>query len=476
MCDGMACVPGTIEKWKDVPCGINIITKDVSVCQSIRDTMGNAGSSFINKANTMCNCLPRILWLIKARIFDTIFTASGSLKVESDLVTEMVRLQTCFLDREFEIKDNRDEVYEKELTSQDGWVVFTAPEITLATYAELALAVSPCMTGVACSPVAVAAFFKRYVTSAMFTMGIQIGQLLLDWMKIFGTFKTKVSTITAAAKTIATAVTTIPAKVETTKKTVCQKQLCKGPGVTAFLNKVAKATTAAQSLQNIREAAEKATKAIPELISIVDKAIVLTKDVPDSKFFMDLVKSGAISKVDDMLESIQIARKLPESIQEIQDIIAPVQELVSKYENLAITVATAIKDVTSFSWTPYTKELQADSSGKLRGALTGVQNTVQLQLGESLGDLTAAMKDLRHALDTLPIKKTKIDYDTGVTYYKRWSSISVDAPCAKESKSNFEIGGFKTSYSYPSFYSCEYGPQDISWPPHFIPYLKIKLY
>lgn len=91
---------GPVEKWTDAPCGINIITKTVSVCQSIRDVLGKAGSSFIDKSNTYCNCLPQMLWLVNSGRYDSAFRPDGLLKVESDVVTNVIRLQTVSIPRE----------------------------------------------------------------------------------------------------------------------------------------------------------------------------------------------------------------------------------------------------------------------------------------------------------------------------------------------------------------------------------------
>lgn len=88
---------GTVEKSVNVPCGISIETKKVSLCQSVRDSLGNTGSNFINKAGAMCNCIPKVLSLIKAGIYHTLFSASGSLDVDSSLVTEMIQLQNVSL-------------------------------------------------------------------------------------------------------------------------------------------------------------------------------------------------------------------------------------------------------------------------------------------------------------------------------------------------------------------------------------------
>ncbi|KAL2681409.1 hypothetical protein Neosp_009020 [[Neocosmospora] mangrovei] len=64
-----------------------------------------------------------MLWLVNSGRPD------GLLKVESDVVTNVIRLQNCFLEKELGVKDNRAEVYAEKLTPKDGWLVFTAPEV-----------------------------------------------------------------------------------------------------------------------------------------------------------------------------------------------------------------------------------------------------------------------------------------------------------------------------------------------------------
>lgn len=210
------------------------------------------------------------------------------------------------------------------------------------------------------------------------------------------------------------------------------------------------------------------------MISVVDKTIGVAKKVPGSSFFTDLVKSGSFTKVDDMLESFQIVKDLPDSVAELEDIISPVEGLVSNYEALATNTLAAVESVVSFTWDAYAKELKKDSSGKLKKGLIEMQKTFITELLPPIRDLKADIKGLKDVLATSPVKKGKFKFKAGVADYQRWTTLSMDAPCAKESKSNFEIGGYKTSFSYPKFYSCEYGPQDIPWPNHYVPYIKFK--
>ncbi|KPM42097.1 hypothetical protein AK830_g4474 [Neonectria ditissima] len=473
LCDGTTCVPGTVTKTVNVPCGISIVTKDVSLCQSVRDSLGNSGSEFINKAGAMCNCIPKLLNFIKAAFWQVVL--GGSLDVDTSVVTEMVRLQNCVLSEGLDIQDNRDEVYAEKLTSKDGWIVFHAAEITLATYAEMVLAVSPCLTGVACKPTAVASFFKRYVKDSAVSLALQVAKMLSGWNDTFGKLKITVTAVSDSATSFATNLAPVPGKVQTVKGKICQSKRCAGPGVSAFMKKVSTAITTAQSLQSIQEAAGVAAKAAPEMISVVDKTIAVTKNVPTSKYLMGLITSGALTKIEDVLQSFQIVEDLPNSVAELEDIISPIETLVSNYESLGKNALAAVKGVVSFSWDAYAKELKVDPSGKLREGLLEIQKTFKAKLLPLLSDLNADIKDLKDVLATSPVKKGEFQFKAGVADYQRWMSVSMDAPCAKQVKSNFELGGYKTSYAYPSFYSCEYGPQNIQWPNHFVPYIKFTL-
>lgn len=53
---------GTREKWIDVPCGINIKTRDVGLCDAVQSEL-QVNLDLLNKAAAMCDCIPKALAL-----------------------------------------------------------------------------------------------------------------------------------------------------------------------------------------------------------------------------------------------------------------------------------------------------------------------------------------------------------------------------------------------------------------------------
>ncbi|KAF4461867.1 hypothetical protein FALBO_11326 [Fusarium albosuccineum] len=430
MCDGWTCTPGTNTKWIDVPCGITVITKRMDLCQSVRDTLGSAASDFINKASAMCSCIPRAFEMIGTGLLDSISTKGGLANIDSKLITELVQLQKCIVDNGFGIKDDKYDVVAKDLTSKDGWVVLRAAELS---------------------------------------------EVLLGWIDIFGRIKTKVAGIADAAENLVVRLESVPGKVEAIEKKNCQNKACVGPGASDFVKKVAKAVATVQSLRNIRKAADTAANAVPKLVDRAEMIIKVADSIPGEDFIIKLITSGSLTKIDDIIEAIQITKELPKAAAELQAIISPIGELASGYQTFSADALKVIEEVISVSWEDYRKEFEADVSGQLQAGLTEIQTLVRTELDEPLRNLMTAIKDLTDVLDLFPIKDGLFELDTGVSSYKRWSAITMDVPCTKAGRANFEISGFKTSFDYPKFYSCQYGPKRIPWPNHHIPYIKFRI-
>ncbi|KAM5343344.1 hypothetical protein ACJ41O_014310 [Fusarium nematophilum] len=97
MCDGSTCVPGTVEKWVDIPCSITVITEKRGLCQAVRDSVGNVGSQFVDKSGAMRSCVPKAFSMIKAGLFQSVSTVGGLLNIDQKLVTEIIRLQKVSL-------------------------------------------------------------------------------------------------------------------------------------------------------------------------------------------------------------------------------------------------------------------------------------------------------------------------------------------------------------------------------------------
>jgi len=82
MCDGWTCVAGTRETWIETPCGINIATTDIDLCDLVR--RGMPGGQIVEKTEAICNCLPQALQQVPE--------IAASIGREGDLTAAMTAL------------------------------------------------------------------------------------------------------------------------------------------------------------------------------------------------------------------------------------------------------------------------------------------------------------------------------------------------------------------------------------------------
>ncbi|KAM0205516.1 hypothetical protein ACHAQI_009076 [Fusarium lateritium] len=474
LCDGETCVPGTVEKMVDIPCGIDIITAKRGVCQAVRDSLGNIGNEFIDKSGAMCGCVPKAFGLIKEGILGGLSTVGGVLNIDSVLITEVIRLQKCIIDKKLGVKDDREEVIKTELTPGGGWVVLRAKEIDIATYAEMVAAIGPCLSGI-CDPTNISYFFKRYLKDTATQFGLQLATMLYEWIKVFEKMKTIVDAIGSSSKTVTTNIASVSSKVKIAQKSACTGKLCVGIGVSGFNKKVANAIATTQALLNMQQAAADSAKNALAMVERTKKVIKVSESIPDSSFFIKLIKSGKLSKLEDIGQAIQLTTELPQAVAQLGGLLSPISELATGYEPLSKKALAAVEEVIAYSWSKYAKELQADSSGNLKKRLVEIQTLFKTQLQKPLKDINTGVSNLQVLTESSPVKPGNFHYDSGIVSYNRWTELSMDVPCMKKARSKFELSGFKTFYDSRQFYSCKFGPQQIPWPDHHIPYIKFRV-
>ncbi|XEV01194.1 hypothetical protein FSHL1_006481 [Fusarium sambucinum] len=474
LCDGETCVPGTIEKMVNLPCGINIMTEKRGVCQAVRDTLGNIGNEFIDKSGAMCGCVPKVFSLIKSGIWDRIGTVAGLLNIDSVIITEVIRLQKCIIDKKLGVKDDRDEVIEEQLTPEGGWVVLRAKEIDIATYAEMVAAISPCLSGI-CDPTNISYFFTRYLKDTATQFGLQHPKMLLEWIKLFEKLNSVVVAINSSSKTVATNVAIVSNKVRTTQKATCTGKLCVGAGISTFNKKVANAIASTQALMNMQNAASDSAKNALVMVERTKRVIKTSESIPQASFFVNLIQSGKLSKLEDIGQAIQLTTDLPEAVAELRGLLSPIADLATGFKPLSEKALAAIEEVIAYPWNKHAKELQADSSGNLKKGLVEIQSLFKTQLQKPLKDVNTGVSNLQVLAESSPVKPGNFQYDSGIVSYNRWTELAMDVPCMKKARSKFELSGFKTFYDSRQFYSCKFGPQQIPWPDHYIPYIKFRV-
>ncbi|CAI4214130.1 unnamed protein product [Parascedosporium putredinis] len=457
-CKGWTCAPGTRETWIDTPCGLTITTKKLDICQTVRGAMGNVGKQYINTIGAVCNCLPKFFEMAGRDLFKSVSSGSALTGAASAMIGEIMQLQKCAIDNGFNVKDNKEEVMRGDLASTDGWTVIQATEIDLATYGELAAAIGACVLG-SCDTIGT--FFVRYLEKSKEVMEKQITTALNQWINVFDKIEEQIKKIGASVEVLVSRLDGLPAKIKAIEEKACKSGNCVVGEVTSFMQQDAawrrtkltkRPKTSIRSrrrypnLQRRKKAATDGAAAVESMIDITRATIEVAKSIPDSETIIQLIVSGQITEIQDIIESIKITKDVAKS-------------------SSAIVEGLLAKDWSNVG----------SLSPPVAAGLQEIQDLLRTEISEPLRDVTNTLQGLGAVLNAFPIKDGRFSFKSGVSSYRRWSTVSMSVPCSRQKTQRYEISGFKGSFSYPEFYSCPYGPKELPWPNHHIPYFKFKV-
>lgn len=198
--------------------------------------MGNVGQQFITKASAVCSCLPQALEMLGKDLFKSVQNGLDFSAAVSTMIKDIVKLQKCMIDNGFKVQDNKAEIIAKDLSPAGGWTVIPAAEIDLASYGELAAAISPCFIG-ACQPDLIRSFFTNYLTKSKELMADKIVVVLKEWTNIFAMVEKKIESIGDATENLFLQVKMVPDKIEEIEDEVCKDDACLGPVISEYFQK-----------------------------------------------------------------------------------------------------------------------------------------------------------------------------------------------------------------------------------------------
>ncbi|KAH7357353.1 hypothetical protein BKA66DRAFT_574514 [Pyrenochaeta sp. MPI-SDFR-AT-0127] len=468
-CDGWTCVPGTDETTIEVPCELEIKYQRIDICQAVRNGLGHLGSEVMTKTEAMCACGPEAIKLVSDGLFDAVNRGADISAGVLEFVGSLIKVQKCFIDRGFNVQETKEELRSTgALSKADGWIVFEAAEIDLSTYGELVAAVAPCIVG-SCNPLS---FFTNYLTRTQEVMGDQVEKILTNWSTIFSTILSSARGIEYAIKDLGQHLLGLPDKIEEIRQRVCDKDACLGPAIASFLQKISDAIATTKAVEEVEGAISDVTEDIPKMIESVNTVIEAAKITPDLEYLLQIARN--FSQIEDILEAVQVAQKLPKLGEELQKDVSTIIEFVTTFGARANHTVTLFQDLLSSSWESVPLEFTTDSSGTVRAGMVEIQNLISEEINEPLQNVTNAFQTMENALSELPFRNGHFSSKAGVASYSRWNNFNLDMPCSTTGYQEFSFAGLQKKIPYPKFYACNYNGK-ITWPNHHIPYIKFRV-
>ncbi|KAK4223387.1 hypothetical protein QBC38DRAFT_459392 [Podospora fimiseda] len=258
-------------------------------------------------------------------------------------------------------------------------------------------------------------FFTNYLTKSKELMADKLVMVFNNWINIFAKVENRIKDIRTATENLFAQLKAVPDKIEEIEDKVCTNDTCQGPVISEYFKKVSETIATIQTFHEVQNATETIIEVIPKATALIESTIEVAEGIPDVTYFLELIES-------------------------------------------------------------YPLEFTTDSSGNVRAGLTEIQALIETNVLIPFRNVTDSIRALEDVLDTLPIKEGKFDLKAGVASYRRWSTVSMDLPCTRQARQEYTVAGvYKGSFDYPEFYSCKYGPKELPWANHHVPYFKFRI-
>ncbi|KAI1034886.1 hypothetical protein LB505_011564 [Fusarium chuoi] len=237
MCDAWRCVPGWIDTTKQVITGLQVLTKKVNLCDTVRKILGQfQGDSFIKSSDAICQCFPRIGELSATsgfKSFDQGVLSTADLKD----VSQVVKVQKCMNDSGFKTADDRDKVRKTlQFMTKPKVLIIEGPEINEDSYSKLMAISKSCKPGSSCTGMQIQETISSLFTPYMADIARQFREgLFVPWVPFLQDLLLISNDFNLASQNLGSPFISFRSRFDYATQTSCvELGSCDGPAVSSF--------------------------------------------------------------------------------------------------------------------------------------------------------------------------------------------------------------------------------------------------
>ncbi|KAH7207135.1 hypothetical protein DER44DRAFT_810739 [Fusarium oxysporum] len=450
-CDVMTCVSGYDISTKRVPTGLKVVTKQVDLCQTVRNVLGQSeGDNFIKSSEAICKCFPRLQQLS--------FTTQAK---------SIIR-----------------ELYPRRMQS-NGWsdamnsikaqgTPIKAFEMDVPMYAKIITGMKSCEKGSCNSTQIIEAV--QYVFSR-FRNDIEGGfkGVLSNWGILTSMNATSVEQRDALSN-LMSYVSLAQAQVESINASCEKLGSCKGPVVSSFMEQVNSNIAAASYLGNLRFPADLGGK-LNNLLKRQANASSQARDLLDEAATVALFKNGKVKTVKDLFQLLPMAKRVKDLSNDIKTQLDPFKEFLPNNLTFAISTVKEENKLRSMSFDEIELELNVSEKEENREVLEKLEAMQELIFknydGDYLFRVISSIGSIQGQLSYLSAMNGKFVIETDIVTFEQWSKLPTMAmPCSKTMDKTYKDSGFKEVFSYPEYSKCTVDGMTAKFPDLQIGYFR----
>lgn len=357
--------------------------------------------------------------------------------------------------------------------------MLTVAQFELPTFRAMIAVIHPCRVTGVCDSKLIHLVFNNYLLASYRTLLIPIVPILNRWRDDLRLLEDYTGYVINQSSNVTEAFYDIESTLNNYRHYICgELNYCEGNRfhINKFMGNVDNMLSMTWSLMQARQPLGSYKTRVTSLMGDVNTLRSNWAKVPTADEMVSRIKNNEIKVTKDVFKFMPVVQGMPTTAKKVSTELGPLKsftsELLAESENLHNLITSMLE----IDWErDHQEEFGNDQYGVyVRNGLISIQGNINNALAEAIKVYFWLIRGVDYKFKDFTLTNGRWRMETGTTPYQRWTTLHMDMPCTKMTKTPYKSKGLsKTSNSHRVYWKCPFGPHDTHYPMVHIPYVKM---
>ncbi|KAI8716641.1 hypothetical protein NCS52_00958300 [Fusarium sp. LHS14.1] len=469
-CPRTTCVKGKDTFTKNVATSLQITYVKINVCNKIRQVLGKAlGDKFLKARDPICNYFQKLRTLNNQGKFTS--SSLGNFDLANKGYLEQAQdLQKLWLPLPLQY-------FLANLAN--GWAVGLGADLEIATFRAMIMIIHPCRVSGVCDSNLIHTVFKNYLFATYRNLLVPIMPITIRWRDALTGLEKSTGYVVNQTSNVTEAFYDIESTLNNYRYYICSElNYCEGNRfhIQKFMGNVDNVMSMTYSLIQARQplASHKAT--VTRLSGDANTLMSNWAKVPTPNELVSKIRNNEIKIAKDLFKFMPVVQGMPTTAKKVTTELGPLKSFVNQYLAESENLYNLITSMVEIDWDrDHQEEFGNDQYGVyVRNGLISIQGHLNEVLADAVKVYFWLIRAVDFQLKDFSLTNGRWRMETGTTPYQRWTTLDMDMPCTKITKTPYKAEGLsKWSNSHRVYWKCHFGPHDTHYPMVHVPYVRM---
>lgn len=341
------------------------------------------------------------------------------------------------------------------------------------------MVIHPCRVTGVCDYNLIHTVFKNYLFATYRTLLVPIIPVTIRWRDALVGLEKSTGYVVNQTSNVTEAFYDIESTLNNYRHYICgELNYCEGNRfhIQKFMGNVDNVMSMTYSLIQARQPLAGHKDTVTSLSGDVNTLMSNWAKVPTPNELVSKIRNNEIKVAKDLFKFMPVVQGMPTTAKKVTTELGPLKSFVSQYLAESENLYDLITSMVEIDWErDHQEEFGNDQYGVyVRNGLISIQG----HLNEALADAVKVYFWLIRAVDfqlkDFSLTNGRWRMETGTTPYQRWTTLHMDMPCTKITKTPYKAEGLsKLSNSHRVYWKCPFGPHDTHYPMVHVPYVRM---